>query len=316
MLADPQSDMPFCLCWANENWTRKWDASEQQILIAQDYRPQDDLGFIQSVMPFLTDPRYLKIDGAPLLIVYRPQSLPDPRNTLRVWREYARSQGLARLHLCAALIRGNTQYAELGFDSGVEFPPHNLTQGGVNHQIHFTEPFSGIVLHYEEVARSFLGRAQADRNVFMTVFPSWDNTARMQNRSLIVLDACPDNYERWLAESLRVTEEQFPGQERLVFINAWNEWAEGCHLEPDRTYGRGFLEATLRAKSGQSTRTDFVRLELAERPRSLREDALNLCRYHAATSVSSMRRLANRHPRIKNALRRILKAVRLWPSPV
>jgi lipopolysaccharide biosynthesis protein len=96
MLADPASDMPFCLCWANENWTRRWDAAEHEVLIAQQYLPDDDLNFIQSLLPIFADPRYIRLEGRPFLIVYRPQHLPDARKTAGIWREYCRTWVLAR----------------------------------------------------------------------------------------------------------------------------------------------------------------------------------------------------------------------------
>lgn len=250
MLEDPASDMPFCLCWANENWTRRWDASEHEVLIEQRYDADSDLDFIQDAAQFLRDPRYLRLDGKVFLVVYRPQNMPEPRRTLDRWRVWCRENGIGELHLCAALTHGNDDYASMGFDSGVEFPPHNLR--GVRHDglLRFHAPFRGVVVGYEDVARSFLERARPDRRVHMTVFPSWDNTARTGERALVVLDGTPRNYERWLSETLRVTRERPGPGEKLVFVNAWNEWAEGCHLEPDRRYGRAFLEATRRAKDG------------------------------------------------------------------
>jgi lipopolysaccharide biosynthesis protein len=262
MLADPDHSMPFCLCWANENWTRRWDAAEQDILIAQRYLPDDDLNFIKSLVPFFQDPRYIRMDGAPVFIVYRPQHLPDARRTLSVWREYCRSIGIERLYIVAALTHGNEDYERYGFDGGVEFPPHNLRSGNVNSSLDFYEPFYGNVMEYHTVAQSYIDRSYTQKNVFRSVFPAWDNTARTSSRALVIENGTPDNYEYWLSETIRRSKMDFPGEERLVFINAWNEWAEGCHLEPDRRYGRGFLEATLRAKNGMSDLQSFTDVSL------------------------------------------------------
>lgn len=250
MLADPESDMPFCLCWANENWTRRWDAAEHEVLIAQKYLPDDDINFIKSLIPFFKDDRYIKIEGKPFLIVYRPQHLPNPAKTLEIWRKYCHEIGIGDVHLCAALTHGNEDYIQYGFDSGVEFPPHNLKQANVNSQLSFYKAFVGNVMQYATVASCYLRRIHENENrrVFKTVFPSWDNTARTHDRALIMLNGTPDNYECWLASTIDLVKNS--EKDQLVFVNAWNEWAEGCHLEPDRRYGRKFLEATLNAKRG------------------------------------------------------------------
>ncbi len=263
MLADAKSDMPFCLCWANENWTRRWDAAEHEVLIAQNYLPSDHLDFIRSLIPFFEDKRYIHLNGAPFLIVYRPQHIPDPRRAVEIWREYCMKTGIGEIHLCAALTHGNFDYEQFDFDSGVEFPPHNL-QGisGSNEYIAFYEQFEGYTIKYDEVAQLYLERKYEWENVFRGVFPSWDNTARVGPRGLVILNGTPENYEYWLAESIRKTKKDFPGEGRFVFVNAWNEWAEGCHLEPDHKYGRQFLDATLRARTGESKLQSFAHTEL------------------------------------------------------
>lgn len=302
MLVDPESDMPFCLCWANENWTRRWDAAEHEVLIAQQYLPDDDLNFIKGMIPFFSDPRYIRIDGIPILIVYRPQHLPDARKTVDLWREYCRVIGVGEIHLCAALTHGNEDYARFGFDSGVEFPPHNLQCQNVANEVSFYEPFRGRVFRYATVARECLERKYPHANVFRCIFPSWDNTPRTRDRGVVVLDGTPENYEYWLAQSIRLTMEDFPERERFVFINAWNEWAEGCHLEPDRTYQRQFLEATLRARNDQTRLNGFAE---SSRPvgvgsgRSFMGDCRLLVDYHLWVFIRYVARLLKDFPRTK-----------------
>ena len=306
MLSDPESDMPFCLCWANENWTRRWDAAEKEILIKQHHLPDDDLNFIKSLIPFFSDPRYIRLDGAPFFIVYRPQNLPHPRKTSRIWRDYCKSIGIERIHICAALTHGNEDYAQFDFDSGVEFPPHNLQVDNISSQIAFHKPFRGNVMTYRDVAQSYLDRSHTNQNVFKSVFPCWDNTARTNDRALIILNSTPDNYEYWLCEAIRKTLEDFPDQERFVFINAWNEWAEGCHLEPDRKYQRQFLDATLRAKTGCSQSQGFDTFVLsslfAEQKRTFVGDLRAIIDYHSAFFLGKLRLWVKRHPRIRSII--------------
>jgi 2-polyprenyl-3-methyl-5-hydroxy-6-metoxy-1,4-benzoquinol methylase len=251
-LADTNADIEFCLCWANENWTRRWDAAEHEVLIEQTYSPKNDIDLIEDLLPYFRDPRYLRVKGAPVLIVYRPQQIPDVASTVRRWRQYCRANGIGEIHLVAALTHGNDDFEVFGFDAGVEFPPHNIHTQNLRDKVGADRELTGLITSYGDVARTCLNRDYSQRQVYRTVFPSWDNTARIGERAIVVLDSTPENYERWLAEAAFSTiADRAPG-ERLLFINAWNEWAEGCHLEPDKKFGTRFLEATLRVKSGES----------------------------------------------------------------
>lgn len=264
MLADKESDMPFCLCWANENWTRRWDASESEILIAQEFGPDDDRNFIDDLLPFLNDPRYIRVGDAPLLIVYRPQNLPDVKKSIQVWRDRCREKGINNIFLVAALTHGNDSYEDVGFDAGLQFPPHNLREANwsrnfdLSNQIEFYEEFSGSVYDLSDLAEFYLNLEYNEPTVFPTVSPCWDNTPRMGPRAQIFLNGTPENYEYWLRSALEKVRREMPGDRQFVFINAWNEWAEGCHLEPDRRYGRQFLDATLRVKQGTSQVDHFA----------------------------------------------------------
>lgn len=306
MLADAESDMPFCLCWANESWTRRWDAADHEVLIEQKYLPEDDLNFIKSLVPFFEDPRYIRVDGKPFLIVYRPQHLPDARRSAQVWRDHCRSIGLGEIHICAALTHGNMDYGQYGFDSGVEFPPHNVGTGNVNPDIRFHDPFRGNVMQYADVARSYLERDYGEDSVFKAVFPSWDNTARTRDRALVVLNGVPDNYEYWLSATIDRTLRSQAGGEQLVFINAWNEWAEGCHLEPDRWFGHGFLLATQNAKRGLRRFATFPETGLPHsgefHHRAFWRDVGDVLRYHWALRLGKLKLAANRRPWLRCAL--------------
>ena len=276
MLDDPESDMPFCLCWANENWTRRWDGVDHEVLLGQKHLPDDDLNFIRDVAPLFSDSRYIRLDGVPFLIVYQPQRLPNPLHTVRVWREYCDTSGVGPIHLCAALTNDIEDYSRFGFDSGVQFPPHNHYCRGMNEKIDFYAPFSGLTVDFSALAESYLNRTYENGNVFRTVCPSWDQTARVGARAFHLLNGTPSNYEHWLDESLGRTRGDFPGAERFVFINAWNEWAEGCHLEPDQRFGRGFLEATFRASRGTSRKRSFEDVGLPAAPEPVSGTAARL----------------------------------------
>ena len=299
MLLDKESDMPFCLCWANENWTRRWDGADNEMLIAQKYLLDDDLNFIKSIIPFFEDQRYIRVDDKPYLIVYRPQHLPDAKYSLSIWRDYCRSVGLGEIFISAALTHGNEDYSQYGFDSGVEFPPHNLKTANCNNLIEFHHAHKGGVYQYAQIAEFYMNRNYINQRVFKTVFPSWDNTARTNERALIVLNGRPENYEYWLSSTIDLAKKNQNG-EQLVFINAWNEWAEGCHLEPDRWFGNGFLEATLNAKKGMRRFTTFAKIGLPHEEsiahRTFFKDLVSLFFYHSNLKFGDIKRTIHKRP--------------------
>lgn len=296
MLIDLESDMPFCLCWANENWTRRWDASDDEILIAQKYLPEDDLNFIKSLVPFFKDKRYIFVDGKPFLIVYRPQHLPNVLKSVQIWRGYCRSIGIGEIHLCAALTHGNEDYARFGFDSGVEFPPHNLHVATITGRVPFLKPYNGFVFDYHDVVKIYLNRRYNSPNVFLAVTPSWDNTARINDRACILINSSPDSYEYWLAAVIRKTQAAYPEEQRMIFINAWNEWAEGCHLEPDIKYGHKFLAATLNAKLNPDIFREKIQVYCPSIPesRSFFTDIKTVFTTHFRYSLSSYKSFLTR----------------------
>ncbi len=304
MLSDVGSDMPFCICWANENWTRRWDGKEHEILLGQRYLPGDDMEFIKGLIPFFKDSRYIRLDGAPLLIVYSPQQLPDSKKTTKVWREYCEGVGIPKIHLCAALTHGNEEYIKYGFDSAVQFPPLNLKIPSSNARLDFANRFSGRVYNYYEIAERYLAQQYKDNHVFRTVFPSWDNTARRKDSAMVVLNSTPENYEYWLSAAIKKTGEKMQGSDLLVFINAWNEWAEGCYLEPDQRFGISFLESTLRAVMGKSTIYGFQHKEVPDRfskieRRTLFRDLNYTFGFHLKLALDRIRVFLNRNSRIK-----------------
>jgi lipopolysaccharide biosynthesis protein len=244
-LSSGRPDFPFCLCWANENWTRRWDGGGNEILLAQLYSDEDDRNFIRSLFPAFEDRRYIRVNGKPLLIVYRADILPSAEKTTAIWREEMKKAGLGEIYLCVAQTRGFLDPRPFGFDGAVEFPPHGAQIKQPESQIVRTNPnFVGAVCDYMLNATAMINRRKPDYTLFKTVMAGWDNTPRQQEAGLIYVNSGPESYEYWLGKSVEYMITNFKGDERLVFINAWNEWAEGAHLEPDRRYGRRYLEAT------------------------------------------------------------------------
>jgi hypothetical protein len=255
LLQTGRPDFPFCICWANETWSRRWDGSEHEILIEQVHTADSDQRFIADVIPILKDPRYIKVAGAPLLIVYRFSLLPEPVATTETWRAACRKAGIERVHIAAVQSFGIGDPRLFGCDSAVEFPPHGISAREITDELDDKLPeFEGKVYDYRDlITAGELETAKAPFPVFHAVMPSWDNTARRGARGHVFHHSSPEAYEVWLRNALnRAAREPVEGEE-IVFINAWNEWAEGAHLEPDRRWGHAYLEATRRALSERMT---------------------------------------------------------------
>lgn len=258
--SDPEIDFPFCLCWANENWTRRWDGQESEILIAQAHSAESDFDFIRDLAPYFEHKNYIKIGGRPVLLVYRAQIMPDPAETARRWKSYCREHNLPEPYLVAAQTFGFSDPRQVGFDAAVEFPPHGIVIPEVPGRVDLLpQNFTGKLYDYQHVVGYMLQKERPEYPLFRTVMTSWDNTARRQESAHIFINNSPQAYKAWLAHDLNYTLQNPHTEERLVFINAWNEWAEGAHLEPDRKYGFAFLQATAEALRGLPAAAGEVR---------------------------------------------------------
>lgn len=250
LLADRAIDFPFCLMWANENWTRRWDGSEQEVLISQDWDPRDESRLIDTFARHFRDPRYIRVGGRPLLMVYRAGAIPDCPATLARWRESFRGRHGEDPVLVMSQSFGARDPRPHGFDGAVEFPPHKLVDGLATRnasQVWFDHAASTQVYEYAEVAAASLAEPPPPYPLIKTAVPGWDNDARRQGEGLVLHGGTPAAYQAWLTALVeRAAAYPFLG-ERLVCVNAWNEWAEGAYLEPDLHYGGAWLNATGRA---------------------------------------------------------------------
>lgn len=245
ILESGEPDFPFCLCWANEPWTRTWDGKPGEALMPQSYSEDDDKTHIWYLSHFFKDPRYIRINGKPLFMIYRANHIPDPLKTTTIMREEARKLGIGELYLCRVESFSNERNdpTEIGFDAAVEFQPDWLNLGDK-----LSEPIYSQhkVYDYEEVVKRALAKEKPSYRRFPCVMPSWDNTPRRPDNATVFLNSNPQIFGNWLYSTLvKELNEDYP--EKVVFINAWNEWGEGNHLEPDQKFGRGFLEATRNA---------------------------------------------------------------------
>lgn len=260
LLDDPDLNVPFCLCWANENWSRRWDGRDDDILMAQNNTPQDDLDFIKYVSKYLKDPRYRRIDGKPLLIVYRPIELPNAKATAKRWRKWCRSNGVGEIYLAYTQSFENNDPREYGFDGAIEFPPNNSAPPDLTeHVTPHSNEYEGKVYDWDIFPTRSDNYAVADYPLFRTVCPAWDNTARRKQGGAVFENSTPARYQHWVSNALADTQARFKNPDnRLIFVNAWNEWAEGAHLEPDARYGHAYLAATRQALISHAAKTKKI----------------------------------------------------------
>lgn len=263
-------DFPFCLCWANENWTRTWDGDTKSVLMEQRYSPEDPARLIESLLPAFQDKRYIRIDNKPLLVIYRIKEVPEPKQTIEAWRQRAREAGLEGLYLAIVDFYDISHPDEVGADALLEFPPHKFNYP--NNRPNAAPPisnsrFAGNMLDYRKVVMQSAQRPRPDFTLFRGIIPGWDNTARRQDTPTTVINNSPALYGEWLsylrAYSRKVHQDP---NSRFIFVNAWNEWAEGCHLEPDVKDGRAYLAETARSSwfDAQNDDVDAARTRLSQ----------------------------------------------------
>ena len=271
VLALGEPDFPFMLCWANENWTRRWDGQESQILMKQDYSDQDDILHIRFLAKVFEDKRYIRVNGKPFFVIYKPNLFPDIRRTIDLWRSEAIKLGIGELYLGymhSPYTSKDVFKFEDGFDAAVEFSPHGNRPTAydlkLNQKVSLDNFFpklkrriigdyksyilgqtvsSGQRRQYVDWIKTYFQQTKVPFKLFPSVFPNWDNTARKKSKANIVLGSTPNLYKDWLTRVVKEFEPYSPDED-FVFINAWNEWAEGNHLEPCQKWGRQYLEAT------------------------------------------------------------------------
>jgi len=252
---------PFLLCWANERWTRRWDGRDEDVLMEQVYSPEDDVTHARHLLEVFADERYVKVKGRPLFLVYRPSDLPDPQATVARWKREAERLGRPRPYLAAveSFESEKRDWREVGFDVNVEFQPdwwnlgerrpgeESMADLGLSKERLEELERAHLQFHrYEVVVERMLARDKPPWPRIPCVTPRWDNTPRRGDSGLLLHGSTPALFEHWCREVRAHWLHPDPDLD-FVFVNSWNEWAEGAYLEPDAVTGRGYLEALRRA---------------------------------------------------------------------
>jgi hypothetical protein len=222
------------------------------MLMEQHYSAQDDVTHIRHLIRTLEDPRYIRIEGKPLVLLYRIELLPEPQQTAERWRSEVRKAGLGDLFLVnveSNYVRTPRDFTGIGFNAALRFEPsgYSFHYSKFMRGLHSLQRFwrTDAIHPYGDLYRFWKSSCSPPYRRFDCVTPMWDNSARRDRGAFILRDSTPEQYEIWLREAVRRAQPDNEGH-RWVFINAWNEWAEGCHLEPCQKWGRAYLEATRR----------------------------------------------------------------------
>lgn len=262
VLETQKPDFPFCFCWANETWSRRWIGEEKEILIKQDYSDEDDKNHAEYLCKFFADNRYIKVNNRSLFAIYRPGDLPNPEKTINTIKQTAVKKGLKEPFIVASNshLWNNQKLLSYGFDAILNFRPQlgilpystfdefswgrwwrNLSKFNINNG-------SLKIFTYEEAINEMqLVEPENFNNIIPCVFVGWDNTPRRGKKGIVMINNKPQLFENEIA---RVSKKLKAAENNLgiIFVNAWNEWAEGNKLEPDTINGHKYLEVIKKFK--------------------------------------------------------------------
>jgi len=264
VLASGEPDFPFCLCWAIGSWTGVWFGNPGDIIVEQTFPGRDDeLAHFEAVLPALRDSRNLRVDGKPMFCVFYPHQHPDLAGFVAHWRSLAAEAGLPGLYLVAVSDGLDDPGLDV-FDAITTSPPNDYLfprSRGLFTDLRrlLRERNFGALINrligdgvrlperrdYRHMVATVLDRLPPGPRFHPCVMPNWDNTPRSGPRGLVFEHAEPEVFDLYLAKALDRVNDR-PPEHRLIFLKAWNEWAEGNYVEPDQRRGMAWLEVIRR----------------------------------------------------------------------
>ena len=263
LLKNKSIDIHFCLCWANHNWTKAMKESSKEIILKQTYGKEDEWkNHFQYWITFFQDKRYIRINGKPLLVIYRPEAIPQLEKMLQYWQFLARENGLPGISFAYQYPQYNHRKEKTGylFDYAIEYQPalerkrfdrylELLIKGGINRLAIKSKmnirKWNSISLNYDTVWKNILSRKPKDKKAIPGAFVDWDNTPRRGARGSYYYNTTPEKFFYYLSSQIKRAKEIY--HQDMIFIFAWNEWGEGGYLEPDERYGYKMLVALRKA---------------------------------------------------------------------
>ena len=255
ILSSGEPELPFCLCWANHSWSNIWQGVADRMLIEQSYPGMDDhKRHFEWLLAAFHDPRYIRVDGKPMFLIYNPPDIPDIKNVMDYWRSLAAEAGLPGLHLVAVNYRAvPVDPAEFDMDAST-WQPMPDKSGHIPWRYPALKArmrlargqYKLTVLDYSQIMDGLTHKQPPKFTEYPTVLPNWDNTPRSGLNGLVLHGSTPELFKTVLQRGINLVQ-AYPSAQRIVFIKAWNEWAEGNYLEPDQRFGHAYLEAVREA---------------------------------------------------------------------
>ena len=276
VLESGNPDFPFCLGWANHSWTNKtWEVGTKKVkedfLMQMHYSVEDYIKHFDYVLPAFKDKRYICVDGKPLFLIFRPLDIPSVKEFIDLWQQKAKDNGLKGIHFVGispsidvdnqktidvlrrkVKSQGDVLYPKL-FDSGFDA----VNSRGVFRAELLARSLFNIVKRYvlrvlfnhfvlakmpqREINKFLYDEYDKLENVYPTLLPNWDRSARSGKKARIYVDSTPKVFKEQLITALDLLKDK-NFEHKILFLQSWNEWAEGNYVEPDLKYGRGFLD--------------------------------------------------------------------------
>lgn len=259
VLESGKPDFPFCLAWANETWTGIWHGLTNEILIEQTYPGREDyIDHFNNLLKAFKDKRYMRVEDKPIFVVYRPNAIPDIKLFVETFQQQAIENGLKGVYLIATNVpvdwdaeaRGFSAITPSNHDKLAYVRSESTIRNFYRKQLNrkkVSKVFKKIfkqpthVYEYKEAMKWFVRDEDSKSIIYPMVIPNWDNTARSGVNGFVLHNSTPELFKQVMQKAINKVKD-LPADKRIVFIKSWNEWAEGNYIEPDRKYGRKYLE--------------------------------------------------------------------------
>lgn len=249
VLESGSPDLPFCLGWANESWSGVWHGAPDKILIEQTYPgEQDFVDHFNFLLKAFQDPRYIRIDDKPLLLIYKPLNSEKIKDIITLWQNLAAENGLSGIHFIGHTDKPDEQkeqILEYGFDSITPFRLSRAAKQGTPLIYRWLGKLRLRLLRttYKNTIKNLVHKSDADEDVMPSIIPGWDNSPRSGERARIIENSTPELFDAHVKQALSLVQKK---KNKIIFLKSWNEWAEGNYVEPDTLYGRKYLDVLRR----------------------------------------------------------------------